>query len=682
AEAAAASIMTRFSRSSTTSSQSTPAQKPQPPPIVSAKVTPPPVPEKPAPPPAVRRSPFSWLTRAATAKEPTPPKEVPKSRRATNSSILTVSSTSTTLNSELLLARIEANKESIAKADAHEKEELLKGTDSLKESFRKIREREASVSVVESTHTKVPSVGSAVLPHDSNPPSPTSTESPPVVRALSIAEDQIDWDLWQSVIEDPYKVASSLPTELNQAIQAGIPQTIRGTVWQSLAQSKSLELEEMYREVIALGQQATAIDARPLFGTYWPPTSPEGSHTSSRLGSPKGAKKTVAQLEKVIKRDLGDRTSFGKYKVDQKALLNVCKAYALFDPEVGYTQGMTFVATPLLMNMPEEEAFCLFVRLMCKYGLRSMFQERMRGLELRLYQFDRLLEDLEPRLSVHLRRQGIESSLYAAQWFLTLFTYKFPLQLVLRVFDLLFSEGLEGAVLKFGVVLMRKNADILLEKEFEALGPFLKEKLFDVYLDANPSAGLVKEAGFFGNGGEKEIYRANMMVQDACSIKVSRDMLLKYEAEWTEAERIKRTNELETEHLKLSNANLANRVKKLEEELELLNKEHVDLLNGMVVKNMENAHLSDENATLTQQVEELKVTVEKQPMEVEERYKTEMNRLMERQLEVHNENQILEEQMMDMEKELVNTKMELAEVSQNYDLLRNKFKDLKKALGD
>ncbi|KAF8433310.1 rab-GTPase-TBC domain-containing protein [Terfezia claveryi] len=613
----------------------------------------------------MRRSPFSWLSRAATPKEPPLPKEAPKSRRATNSSVVSNASTSTTLNSELLLARIEANKESISKADAHEKEELLKGTDSLRESFRKIREREgspqspASTTQPETTEEVVPAAGSG-----------TNTE------------DQIDWDLWQAVVEDPYKIASTMPTELNQAIQAGIPQTIRGTVWQSMAQSKSIELEGMYREVLALGPQATAVDTRPLFGSYWPPmTAAPSSPGSSRLGSPKAsspksdtsssrttlltgewAKKTVAQLEKVIKKDLGDRTSFGKYKVDQKALLNVCKAYALFDPEIGYTQGMTFVATPLLMNMPEEEAFCLFVKLMCKYNLRSMFQERMKGLELRLYQFDRLLEDVEPRLSVHLKRQGIESSLYAAQWFLTLFTYKFPLQLVLRVFDLLFSEGVEGAVLKFGIVLMTKNSEALIGKDFESLGPFLKEKLFDVYLDGTPSATLLKEAGFFGNGGEKEVYRANLMVQDACSVKVTREMLLKYEVEWTEAERTKRLNELELENLRHSNAQLSVRVKKLEDELELVNKEHIDLLNGMVVKNMENSHLSDENAELAREVEDLKKVVESQPMEVEAKFKAELDRLMARQLEVHQENQSLEEQMLEMEKELVETKMRLAQV--------------------
>ena len=44
--------------------------------------------------------------------------------------------------------------------------------------------------------------------------------------------------------------------------------------------------------------------------------------------------------------------------------------------------------------MREEEAFCMFVKLMSKYGLREMFTQDMPGLHLHLYQFERLLEDI------------------------------------------------------------------------------------------------------------------------------------------------------------------------------------------------------------------------------------------------------------------------------------------------
>jgi len=292
------------------------------------------------------------------------------------------------------------------------------------------------------------------------------------------------------------------------------------------------------------------------------------------------------------------------------------------------------------------------------------------------------LEDYEPRLAIHLKRQNIESSLYAAQWFLTLFTYKFPLQLVLRVFDLLFSEGLEAPILKFGIVLMKKNAETLLGMEFDTLGQFLKERLFDVYLDSTPSATSILEAGFFGNGGEKEVYKANDLVCDACSIKILPEALERYETEWEEAERTKRDTEMELEGLRRSNANLQSKVKKLEEQNEELNQEYVGMASREVALKVQNDQLSDENETLKTTVDTLRDMVDKQPQEVEDRLKAEMDQLMQKNLEVHRENQSLEENMLEMEKELVGTKMQLATVNEDYDLLKNRWNDLKKALGD
>lgn len=92
--------------------------------------------------------------------------------------------------------------------------------------------------------------------------------------------------------------------------------------------------------------------------------------------------------------------------------------------------------------MPDEETFCLLVRLMHSYGLRGHFLPEMPGLQLRMYQvrfvqlkailglaysrfeFDRLVEELLPVLHVHFLRQGVKSSMYCSQWFLTLFSYR------------------------------------------------------------------------------------------------------------------------------------------------------------------------------------------------------------------------------------------------------------------
>ncbi|KAI9770712.1 MAG: GTPase-activating protein [Geoglossum simile] len=558
----------------------------------------------------------------------------------------------------------------------------------------------------------------------------------------------VDWDLWQSVVyEGPAAVARTSPEELNRAIASGIPSAIRGVVWQVLAQSKNEELEGVYRDLVARGTEkekermsdlSSSIAGIPAPGKNDPSNghtngngrekesiasssssvhsdpsipstsvngvaSPTASHserdseTISRLQATllaekkKKAKEDAAalqKLEKVIKRDLGARTSFSKYTAAaglQDALFGVCKAYALFDEGVGYAQGINFLAMPLLFNMPEEEAFCLLVRMMNQYHLREMFIQDMPGLHLHLYQFGRLLEDLEPGLYCHLHRRGVSPQLYATQWFLTLFAYRFPLQLVLRIYDLLLSEGLEGAILKFGIVLMQKNTETLMKmNDMAALTTFLKERLFDVYIDQAPSTNSLLESGFFGSSGgsDKEIYRADIMVQDACAVKITPKTLKKYAAEWEEKARLEKEREAEIEAFKSQNASLALRVRQLEERSEKFDTEHVQVASELVRTKVENEELKDENDSLRGQVAELRNLVERQPAEVESRLKEEMDRIMKRNLEVHNDNQALEEQLSEMEKDLVNAKMQYAEINSAHETLKQKWNDLRKALGD
>lgn len=377
----------------------------------------------------------------------------------------------------------------------------------------------------------------------------------------------------------------------------------------------------------------------------------------------------LAHLERSIRRDLGSRTSFSKYAQAaglQDGLFGVCKAYALYDEGVGYVQGITFLAMPLLFNMAEEEAFTLLVRLMSKYDARSMFTRNMYGLHLRLYQFERLLEDNDPALYCHLRRRHVAPQLYATQWFLTLFAYRFPLQLVLRVYDMIFSEGLT-AVLKFGLVLMLRNRDVLLEmKDMAHLTEFLKEGLFDVYIDKAPSEWSIMDSGFLGSttaGADKALYRADEMVRDACDIKIPDEVLEAYTAEWEEQQRASKAAEFEIESLRYSNTHLSAHVRALEERTQQQDTEHVTLAGDVVRYKVENDELLDENEGLKIKVSELRKLLDTQPDELEEKFKHEMGRIVARNVEVQNENRVLREEQEELEEEIIAVKTRMAQVS-------------------
>ncbi|KAJ5720765.1 uncharacterized protein N7483_008699 [Penicillium malachiteum] len=680
--------------------------------------------------------PFAWFSRSSTgAKDIKSPPQA-GTRRNTSTSVSTIAS----------------NLELGADGDASSVNSRKPRRNSLKDQFKLLRMREDTTWAEhdEAVTSGPPSIAhsgaSPPIIHEENespvltapvttPPALSPGATTPLTinpnlapgtvsglaRSPSDASTPVDWELWQQLVNNgPSALAKS--EELNAAIKRGIPQTIRGVIWQILADCHASELEYIYRDLIARGSDK---DRRPSHGqingiieestsssrssirsdhsgsatqssSMIPSPSQEvdpeklareqAAHASARLKKANLDTTALQKLEKVIRRDLGSRTSYSKYFVSQgsqESLFGLCKAYALYDEAVGYAQGMNFIIMPLLFNMDEVEAFELLVKLMNKYGLREMFIQDMPGLHRSLFQFERLLEDLEPALYCHLRRRGVPPQLYATQWFLTLFAYRFPLQLVLRIYDLIFEEGLESTILKFSIAIMRRNAEALLAmKDMSPLTTFLKERLFDAYIDKQPSATSLLESGFFGSSGaaDKEVYRADLLVQDACDVPLTQDMIKSYTAEWEERTRTETEREVELENLRHTVTIQASRVRLLEERAEASDKEHVQLASELVHVKVENEELRDLNDALKLQVTELKNVIEKQPIEVEEKLQMEMERIMKRNIEVQNENRAMEDSMAEMEKELVATKMKWAELSENHETLKQKWSDLRRAL--
>lgn len=76
----------------------------------------------------------------------------------------------------------------------------------------------------------------------------------------------------------------------------------------------------------------------------------------------------------------------------QDQLYKISKGYAVHDPEVGYCQGISFIAAALLLQMPEEQAFALLTKIMSTYTFRDLYRDGFENLRLKLYQLDRLIE--------------------------------------------------------------------------------------------------------------------------------------------------------------------------------------------------------------------------------------------------------------------------------------------------
>lgn len=249
---------------------------------------------------------------------------------------------------------------------------------------------------------------------------------------------------WSEILPKWHSKLNQRPKGLNPLVRNGVPEPLRGEVWQLLSGAhQCLDLMEQYRIYLTKSAPAEQIILRDVHRTY-------PAHENFR--SDAGPDSLVDSLFKV------------------------CKAYAVYDEEVGYCQGLSFLVAALLLHMPEEQAFCVFVRIMQHYGLRDLFRNNFDELYLKFYQLERLLEDHMPDLYQHFKRINIEPFQYASQWFLTVFTAKFPLNAVFYIMDVFLLSGIE-TIFQIALALLSASKQELLASDFEGVLKFFRVQM-------------------------------------------------------------------------------------------------------------------------------------------------------------------------------------------------------------
>mmetsp|Transcript_8883 Transcript_8883/g.12903 ORF Transcript_8883/g.12903 Transcript_8883/m.12903 type:complete len:521 (-) Transcript_8883:1977-3539(-) len=186
--------------------------------------------------------------------------------------------------------------------------------------------------------------------------------------------------------------------------------------------------------------------------------SPHGGDVGSML----------AQLDCPSESNEDSYKNYEDAKGGQAALRRVLRAYSVNDLDVGYCQGMNFIAGMFLTITSEEEAFWLLVSIMkdspCR--MRGLFGEGMKETHQVLFIAEKLTFQFLPKLAKHMERQSIHITMYATQWLLTVYTSSFKFDLVTRVWDCFLAEGWK-IVYRVMLALLQNSQSTLLVLGFE-----------------------------------------------------------------------------------------------------------------------------------------------------------------------------------------------------------------------
>lgn len=246
--------------------------------------------------------------------------------------------------------------------------------------------------------------------------------------------------LWLEIIANYAEYQARKKTEMQAALILGVPDCLRGRVWELLLFNKP------YKDVIEPKADATRF--AELVDTDPP------SETHERI---------LDQIGNDIDRTMPYHPSFrDKGGYGQTNLSRVLRAYAMHDPELGYCQGerfslsfffaaismltllthpgMNFIVATLLGPLSPEASFTALTLLMTRFRLRDNFTSGMTGLHSMLEAFDRIFVAEMPSFCHWMAENSLITASFASEWFLTLFSAH-SAEAALRIWDVFLWRG-------------------------------------------------------------------------------------------------------------------------------------------------------------------------------------------------------------------------------------------------
>ena len=272
---------------------------------------------------------------------------------------------------------------------------------------------------------------------------------------------------WNYMINN-YKLFSTNKKKrelLKSRTRKGIPDSLRGYVWQLFADKDKFYEKGIYEKLQSLPVKE--------------------------------------DLEIVIIKDL-DRTfplcQFfrEKYGNGQRKLYKVLSAYSKYNKRVGYVQGMGFITAVFLIYMDEESSFFMLHSLMKKYKLEGLYFDQFPDLKKICFVFLNLQKRYINNIYNLFKKEGIIPTMYLSSWFISIFSRTLEFHVLLRVFDCFFLEGFK-VIYRIALALLKMSESKFLKADKGEVLPIIYkchenlnvEQLFKVAFGFNISRSYI-----------------------------------------------------------------------------------------------------------------------------------------------------------------------------------------------
>ncbi|KAL4472565.1 hypothetical protein ABPG74_018514 [Tetrahymena malaccensis] len=186
------------------------------------------------------------------------------------------------------------------------------------------------------------------------------------------------------------------------------------------------------------------------------------------------------EYEEVIHNDV-ERTfqdqEFFKSARNKSCLNQILKALSSSNQELGYIQGINYIAAILLSIMPPEETYWVTKQILEKYNLASLFLDQFQNLELFTFQASCFFKNFIPDLFNHMKIFSVQYEITIQRWVLSFFANDVDVQLMIKILNLFIFKGFKVIIKAVIALLSVHKKNILQIKSQEEIYEYLQEKI-------------------------------------------------------------------------------------------------------------------------------------------------------------------------------------------------------------
>ena len=193
--------------------------------------------------------------------------------------------------------------------------------------------------------------------------------------------------------------------------------------------------------------------------------------------------KNDLEIKKDLLRTLPDDTSFQYGKENYNKLYHILSAYSNYNKNIGYTQGLNFLAAHCMYIYKNEiEAFVFLDGLITKFKLENLFGIKNNELNKKLKEIEYIVNKWCPEVNKHLQKIFLNYDFFTCKWMITLFSNNINLKYLFQLWDYMIIFGWKFfkcfiiAVIKFNE---KKILNSSLETITKIMNDILKTKEFE-----------------------------------------------------------------------------------------------------------------------------------------------------------------------------------------------------------